>query len=356
MKEEYLNLLKDLIQCRPVTSQVQCVNKVTHLLKEFLEKKGLYCNIENLGERDVLYVSTRPGKVQDLLLNAHVDVVPAVCEEDYHPRVEGDRLYGRGANDCLGNVVTICQFLCEAGKSVSAAAFFSADEEDGGCTTEGMVQRGYSARKAVLVVDSGGYSTIGYAQKGIIVLKLKAKTHGGHASVPWRFENPIERLIEGYCKLRAAWQNPTEENPWSKSMTPCVITGGTVNNQIPDEAWMEVNIRYVADEELNEIVKMAKDLSGLEVTVENSCPPVSADPEQPAIKLLSKAFEKVDPSRSVQLVRLCGATDARYLKNLGVPVGIIGAVGGGIHGKGEYLEMPSVDILVEVMKHYASSL
>ena len=113
MKEEYLTLLKDLIQCRSVSADIPRVDQAEERMKAFLEGKGIYCNIELVYGRKVLYASTKPGKVQDLLLNAHLDVVPPVCEEQFNPVVKGDRIYGRGADDCLGNAVTVAHVLVE---------------------------------------------------------------------------------------------------------------------------------------------------------------------------------------------------------------------------------------------------
>lgn len=356
MKEEYLKLLCDLIQCRPVSSDIDAVNRAERMMKDFLEKKGLYCTEEIIDGRCVVYASTRPGKKQDLLLNAHMDVVPAAYEHQYLPRIEGDRLYARGSDDCLGNAVTAAQFLVEAGDSVSACAIFTADEEIGGRTTGEMVARGYGANKAALVIDGGGYGNIVYSQKGIMVLKLRAVGKGGHSSIPWMFDNPIDRLIDGYCKLRNSWQNPVQEDPWGKSLAACILKAGEVHNAIPDTAEMLINIRYTVDEDYDRILKMVQDLTGLEVEVGETCPPVVSNPDVPAIQALKKAFTIADPAHEVKLSRMCGATDARHLKALGIPIGIIGVVGSGMHGKEEYLEMASVDVFVRILHEYSKLL
>ena len=356
MKEEYFKLLSDLIQCRPVSSDIEAVNKVEKIMKDFLTEKGLYCSEEIINGRHVLYASTRPGKVQDLFLNAHLDVVPAAYEHQYVAKVEGSRLYGRGSTDCLGNAMAIVQFLVEAGDSVSACAVFTADEEIGGSTTAEMVARGYAGRKAALVVDGGGYGSIVYSQKGIIVLKLRAFGKGGHSSTPWLLDNPIDRLVAAYSKLRAAWQNPTADDPWGNSMTPCILKAGEAHNAIPDVAEMLINIRYVTDEDYNKILNMVTELTGLEYEIIENCPPVVSETDVPAIKALIQAFSKIDPEHPVKLSRMCGATDARHLKSMGIPIGIIGVVGNGIHGKEEYLEMSSVDLFARILREYADLL
>lgn len=356
MNAELMELYKDMIRCRAVSSDIPAVNKSSKLLLAFLQKQGLHCAEEMIEGRVVVYASTQPGKVQDLLLNAHVDVVPAAYEEQFEPRIEGDILYARGAHDCLGNLMTIVQCMMNAGSKYSIGAIFTADEEIGGITTAGMVKLGYGARKAALVVDGGGYSNICYGQKGIIVMTLRATGTGGHASIPWNLDNPIDKLVDGYTRFRNAWTNPTPEDTWGNSMTPCIVTAGEAGNAIPDTAEMTINIRYTTEEAYEQIVNMAKELTGLEVIVHEFCPPVVMEQNDPALQLLGEACKKVNPDLPVNYYRMMGATDARHLKALGVPIGIVGAVGGGVHGKQEYLELSSIDVTADVLQEYARLL
>ena len=75
--DEYIELMKELIRCRPVSADPAAVNRANGVLKSFLEARGIFCTLEQTGDRTCLYASTRPGKVPVLLLNSHVDVVPA---------------------------------------------------------------------------------------------------------------------------------------------------------------------------------------------------------------------------------------------------------------------------------------
>lgn len=251
---EYKELLYRLIECRPVTADVSAVNKAENVMRDFLESRGLYCTMEVIDGRQTLYASTRPGKVQDVLLNAHLDVVPANDENQFTPCEKDGWLYARGAGDCLGNAVCIARFLCENRDAFHIGAVFTGDEETGGETTRGMVERGYGATKAALVLDHGGDYNITYAQKGILILKVTARSHGGHSSAPWAFRNPVDMLTDAYQKLRKEWVNPVSEEDWRNSMAPCVIAGGDAENRIPDTAEMVLNFRYVADEDYQKII------------------------------------------------------------------------------------------------------
>ena len=171
-----------------------------------------------------------------------------------------------------------------------------------------MVERGYGATKAALVLDHGGDYNITYAQKGILILKVTARSHGGHSSAPWAFRNPVDMLTDAYQKLRKEWGNPVSEEDWRNSMAPCVIAGGDAENRIPDTAEMVLNFRYVADEDYQKIIDLVT-ATGLEVSVLRTCPPVSNDINAPALQLLQQAFQSV-LAHPVRFIRMCGATES----------------------------------------------
>lgn len=351
---EYMDLLFKLIECRSVSSDIPAVNRAENLMRDFLEAHGIFCVMEEVEGRQVLYASTRPGKVQDVLLNAHMDVVPPIEESQFTPRISDGWLYARGAGDCLGNAVCIARFLCENKDAFGVGAIFTADEETGGETTRAMVERGYGAKKAVLILDGGGDYDIVYAQKGILILKMTAHGHGGHSSRPWELTNPIDMLMDAYGKLRAAWENPHSGEDWRNSMTPCVINGGFAENQVPDTVEMVLNFRYVADEDYQKILDFVKS-SGLEVSILRTCPPVASDPDSSALLLLHRAFETVVPGKA-SFTRMCGATDARHLRALGVPVAIMGIVSSGAHSAAEKLLLASIDTYQKILREYMTLL
>lgn len=356
MKEEYLELLKELIRERPVSSDVAAVNRVVARVRSFLDDRGIHCVVENLDGRDILYASTRPGKTQDVLFNAHLDVVPAMSDDQFEPLEKDGRLHARGAGDCLGNVVAIIQALVERGEAFSAGAVFSTDEEIGGETARVMVDRGYGARKAVIVADHFEDCKITYRQKGVLILKLTARGQGGHAAYifdPAR--NPIDTLAKGYLKLRENWKNPTDPDDWRDSMNACVVKGGAAFNQIPDEAEMLINIRYTRPGDKDAIVERVKAISGLEADVVKQFEPVTGNPEDPAYEIMRKCHEKVFPNREIGFSGMCGATDARHFIKLGVPAIILAAAGFGAHSAEECVVLDSIDKYAQVFSEFIAA-
>lgn len=350
INNELFDLLTDLVKCRPVSHDIPAVNAAHDVLKAFLDKKGIMNVTEEINGRKVLYASTVEGKSPDYLFNAHIDVVPAVTEEQFTPRMAGNIMYGRGPGDDLGNAVTLVQFLLNvAKKHVSCGVIFTADEEIGGLTTAEMVTRGYKAKKCIIVVDGGGENIV-IAEKGMLSVRLIANGKGGHASAPWAYDNPIEKLFAAYNVLKKDWIQPTAEDQWKDSMAITMINAGAVHNQIPETASMVINIRYTEDANRWQIMEKLRS-SGLEVQIVEECPPVVSDGNAPILQRLLKLTAEVR-NKPCAFVKMNGATDARHLKSLNIPIAIMGIIGGGAHSASEYADLGSMEALSEVFERF----
>ncbi len=348
-----LELLEKLVRCKAVSGNVNAVNGAVDCMHDFLRKHGLHCSVEELNGRKILYASTMSGKVQDVLLNAHLDVVPAP-DSMFEPEMHDGKFFARGSCDCQGNAVVLAQVLCDLAGKASVSAVFSTDEEVGGETTAYMVERGYGARSIILILDAAPYA-IAHAQKGIISMTLRAHGKGGHASEPWNLDNPIDRLFDGYLKLRSAWE-PLPDDKWGNTMTPCIISGGSAGNQVPDTAEMVLNIRFVREEDQETIIRRAKELTGLDVIVNMTSAPAFVDETHPLMQKLKTEMQVKFPDHPISFFRMHGATDARHFVKTGVPIAILGTEGGGMHSSGEWVSLKSLEDYLALLEDFVTGL
>ena len=350
MLQETYNLLCAMIREYPVSGCAEALNRNAERLRDYLEKRRVTCSFTEIGGLHLLYAESTPGAKPDYLFNTHIDVVPVIDEAQRQPLRQGDELHARGAYDCLGAVVCIAELLVASVGKHKAAAFFTMDEEQGGSTTRAMVEKGFTPKKSIIIID-GTFGSIAYAQKGIISLQLKARGKGGHASVPWRFVNPIDLLLDGYLRLRSAWQQPTEEDFWRDSLAATVISGGNVTNQIPDEAEMILNIRYTKRDALEQILAFIREKTELEVNLLRQSDPVEMSPNHPELLRLQKCYQNA-LKRDIKVERICGASDARHCADLGLPVLIIGIDGAGVHSADEFCRLSSIDLIRDMLLQY----
>ena len=348
---EWFDFYDRLLRIPSVSDNVPAVNAAVDAMREYLSSHGVHCAVEELDGRRVLYASTCPGKVQDYLLNAHLDVVPAPARL-FEPRMEDGVIRGRGVADCKGNAIVIARVLIDlaARGGASVGAVFTSDEEIGGETTRYMVEKGYGARRMVIILDASPYA-IANAQKGTAYLTLRARGRGGHSSIPWDLDNPIEKLTAAYGRLCAAWPAPTEDR-WCDTLTATVVRAGEVPNQIPDVAEMTLNLRYTAPEGLERARDFIASTTGLEVDLDHACVPVFCDEKHPEMRRLFSRMQEHWPDRGVHFYRMNGATDSRHFVATGTPIAILGVDGGDMHCDGEWLRLASLDDYVEFLEEF----
>ena len=347
------SLLKTLISYRPVTDDVTQVNKLVDFVKQYLDDKGVGTAVEKSGSRKILYASVNDTKKPRIMFNSHLDVVPA--EENQFTLTENDGwLYGRGTHDCLGNTAILIKLLVKSEPEADFGVIFSTDEEQGGLTTAEMVKRGYQADEMVVIVDGSGDSII-TAQKGVLSLQLKAIGSECHAAKPWQGENAIDRLINGYLKIRELFPEVKPPDDWHNTMAATVINGGNVHNRVPEESCLTLNIRYTENTNAEDIVADIKRLSGLEAEINMNVPPVFCNRNSTPIKKLEQHMCN-HLQREIDFKHSNGATDARHFNNSGVPVAIIGTPGKDEHGSRECISIAGLKEYEEMLQQFPSVL
>lgn len=335
-----IDLLKKLVALRPVTADVEQVHAAVDCVRDFLDAAGVYTREYNLEGRRILYAATRETGDVDFLLNTHLDVVPAdagmfeVTERD-------GLLLGRGTDDCLGNSALVATLLTHLNGRASVGAIFSTDEETGGATTAHMATQNLRARRLIAVLDDGAGNAITIAQKGVLNIRLRARGSACHAAEPWEGDNALDRLIDGYAKIRNLYNEASADDPWHNTLAATTCTAGTVANRVPDSAEMTLNIRYIEADERDSIIETLRRTSGLEVDVLMQCPPVSVDPNTPVIEQLRGHLER-ELNTPISLRRLNGATDARHFAGQPAPVAILGLPGRAPHSNDEALQIAPV--------------
>lgn len=354
-------LLDRLVRIPSVTENVAEVNRATAFVKEYLEDGGVLCKVERTGEgRDVLWASTKPGNVQDFVICVHVDVV-AGPPKMFEPVIRDGIMYGRGTTDCKANVVMAAQVLRKLVGKASVGVIFSSDEESGrnDSTTAFLIEKGYTARKMVLVADAG-HGTIITAQKGSAKIKLTAKGKAGHSSAPWSADNALEKLMSAWPRVKTAWeaegQPATSEYTWRDSLAATFIAGGKGLNVIPSSAELFVNLRYVKNGGCERFMALvARVASELQVECVSDLPPVEDSGPQPLIEGLRKAMRAKWPGSQVPDEHCNACTDAHHFSKLGVPVAVTGVSFAGPHSDDECVRIRDIGEFADMFSEFVKT-
>ena len=344
---EYLELIKTLVRVGAVSSEIAKVNRSQEIMHDFLVAHGVkHLAFEEFPDgRKVLFAANRPGKVQQVILNAHLDVVPPVLENQFEPYEKDGWLIGRGTGDDIANAVICAATLIRMlASDRSVGVIFTADEEIGGFTTAGMAERGYRATELAVIMDGSPY-VIDICEKGILVLEVKATGKACHAAYPWTGENAADKLVDGYVKLRNFLnkkQLATINDQWRETCQLCQMKGSDAENLVPGEASFVLNIRFPDPARRTAIIEEVREATGCEVIVQRECPPVYSDENSPVLQKMLRTMQECFPEKQVAFHKMNGATDARHIVGWNVPIAISGADHRDIHGAGDAVRIDSI--------------
>ena len=175
-----------------------------------------------------------------VVLSTHVDCVPPF----FPSRVEGGRLYGRGACDAKGALaaqVTAVERLREAGEGQVGLLFVVGEERgsDGAAAANAV-----SPGPAFLVNGEPTESKLARATRGAFRLKLRATGRAAHSSQPERGVSAIDLLVDALVELRGL---PLPEDPELGRTFYVVglVSGGIAPNVVSPSAEAELNFRTV---------------------------------------------------------------------------------------------------------------
>jgi acetylornithine deacetylase len=177
-----------------------------------------------------------------VMFSTHVDCVPP-----YFPsRLEGDRLFGRGACDAKGILaaqVAAADALRRAGED-RVGLLFVVGEERG--SDGARVANEAACGSRFLINGEPTDNRLGIATRGVLRLKLVAAGRAAHSSFPELGESAIDKLIDALIALREI-ELPEDPVLGRTHYTVGLIHGGVAPNVVSPSAEAEVMFRTVSD-------------------------------------------------------------------------------------------------------------
>ena len=240
--QEAVTLLQTLISTPSISRDEKAAADV---LQKQIKDWGLPC--KRIGNN--LIVAKRLSKKKPtLLLNAHIDTVKPVAtwtRQPFEPVIEDGKLYGLGANDCGGGLVSLLQayriLIQEEDIPYNIIYVASCEEEVSGFN-------GFSAVLShlptidVAIVGEPTEMQPAIAEKGLMV--IDGTTHGksGHAA---RNEgvNAIYEALDDLQWLRHYKFSKVSPLLGETKATVTMIHAGTQHNVIPDKMEFVIDVR-----------------------------------------------------------------------------------------------------------------
>jgi succinyl-diaminopimelate desuccinylase len=279
-----------------------------------------------------------------IVFHGHLDVVPG-WPEQFTPRVEGDRLIGRGAYDMKGGLAAM---MCavkdlEAQERVRVRLICVPDEESEELDTrssDAIVRGGFGGNFAITGEPTNLH--IGVEAKGVLAMRIEVHGRAAHGSTPWLGDNAVLKAIDVFRAIESLpFSRQSSELFDRPSINLGRIQGGDAINKVPERCTMVVDIRYLPDQDPEELLGQVREIPEIEVTRTFIHPPVQVSRTDPFVRALRDSVGRSIHGEALSVGR-DGASDTAAFLAAGIPAVEFGPAGGGHHGPEEWVSISSL--------------
>lgn len=340
------------------TSQPDGIHEAAGFIKGWLEARGIEATQGQC--RGLPIITASVGKSTDpaLILHGHMDVVPAEAGQ-YEPRIEGDRLIGRGAYDmkaALAAMMLAMPSPDEVPDGVRVILGIVSDEESEEDVDRGSNQLAREMADGVFAITGEPTNMhVGVAAKGVLALRLGVAGRAAHGSTPWLGDNAVLRAVEMFRGVESLpFARQSSELFDRPSINLGRIWGGDALNKVPDYCAIDVDIRFLPEQDPDEIRGEVLGLNPASVETIFAHPPVNVGSDSKWVAALIESIRATDPDvdgSSVSVGR-DGASDAVSFIRVGIPAVEFGPTGAGHHGPDEWVSISSLQAYEETLRRF----
>lgn len=337
-------LLRDLIALPsvnpafiPATDPRAGERRVADFLASVAAAGGLEVEFQEVlpGRSNLLARLVPSGKVrQRILLAPHMDTVGVTSDDQFDPRFQQGRLYGRGACDTKGSIAVYLTALLELAASktrpLSTEIVLAAliDEENGQSGSRHLARSRFKADLAI--VGEPTRLSVVTAHKGDLWLQLETRGKAAHGSRPELGKNAIHQMAKivdlletDYARQLRRRRHPLLRHP---TINVGTISGGRQPNIVPDQCAIHIDRRTIPGENdaavKREILAFLRQRGAparlIDTKVDEPAPPMETDIRRPLVQQLLQAAHQTKPA-GVDFF-----TDAGVLASAGIPCVVFG--------------------------------
>ncbi len=356
MSDELVPLATQLIAYD--TSEPDGVLEAAGFVKGWLEARGIEASSEECRGLPVLTAEVGPDDAPTVVLHGHLDVVPGRAGQ-FDPRVEGDRLYGRGAYDMKGGLAAMLATTAAMRDSERVRVRLGIvgdeeSEEEADRGTDHLVDGGFVGDFAITGEPTD--LQIGVEAKGVLALRLEVSGVAAHGATPWLGDNAV---LKAHDVFRSIESLPFARHSSELFDRPSInlgrILGGDALNKVPDRCVIDVDIRYLPDQDPDVIVAQIRGLPDAEATPLFSRPPAVVDRNSPFVRGLREAASAYHGGEPMSVGR-DGASDAVSFLRVGVPAVEFGPTGEGHHGPEEWVSVDSLRAYRQTLEQFLRAI
>ena len=341
------------------TSTYDGLRAAAGFVKGWLEAREIDVADHDFGGLPVLSAAVGPAAgVPTVVLHGHLDVVPGRPEQ-FTPRVEDDRLIGRGAYDMKGGLAAMMCALRDVAEQDRVRVHFMCvpDEESEDIdtrSTDELVRAGLAADFAITGEPTDLH--VGVQAKGVLAARIAVHGRAAHGSTPWLGDNAVLKAIEVFRRIESLpFARESSEMFDRPSINLGRIAGGDALNKVPDLCTMVVDVRYLPNQDPADILGQIREIPDIEVLRTFTRVPAYVSRSNPYVLALVDAVGRSTMGEAMSVGR-DGASDAVSFLEAGIPAVEFGPAGAGHHGPEEWVSISSLARYRQALRDFVLEL
>ncbi len=359
--EELTRILADLVRIESVNPDLvpggRGEGEIARYVLDFLRNAGFETHLQQVAPERFNAIGVLRGRRggPSLMLNGHLDTVGVAGMKDpFGARVEGDRLFGRGAQDMKGGLAT----ALAAGAALSKERLLSgdlviaavADEEFQSLGTRALLEGGIRADAAIVMEPTG--LEVAIAHKGFAWATIETRGRAAHGSRPEEGLDAIVfmgRVLKEVERLQERLQGqPSHALLGCGSVHASLISGGQELSSYPERCQLDLERRLLPGEDgatfKRELSDLLTCLSAHDSQFRAShklgywAEPLQTPQDSPIACTLARCIQSVT-GETARFGAQSFWTDAALLSQAGIPTVLFGPGGAGLHSNVEYVSL-----------------
>jgi succinyl-diaminopimelate desuccinylase len=183
----------------------------------------------------------------------------------------------------------------------------------------------------------------------VLAVRVEVSGRAAHGSTPWLGDNAILKAHDAFRRIETLPFSRESSDMFDRpSINLSKIIGGDAFNKVPDRCTMDVDIRFLPNQDPGQILAEIRALPDVRIVKTFQRAPARVSRQNPYVRALREAVSKSLEGEALSIGR-DGASDAISFLEAGVPAVEFGPIGGGHHGPEEWVSVDS-------LRHYRRAL
>ncbi|MEU4559750.1 succinyl-diaminopimelate desuccinylase [Actinoplanes sp. NPDC023936] len=272
------DVLVDPVELTRALVDIESVSRdekvIADCVEDALRRVG-HLTVHRIG--NTVMARTELGRAQRVVLAGHLDTVP--INDNWPSTVAEDLIYGCGTSDMKSGVALalhLAATLPDPAYDITYL-FYEAEEIESEFNGLNLVASAHpewlEADFAVLLEPT--YGVVEAGCQGTMRVRVRTQGRRAHTARAWRGVNAIHamgevlRRLEGYHARTVTIDGCT----YREGLSAVRISGGIAGNVVPDEAWIDVNLRFAPDRSEQQALDHLREVfEGYELEVTDSAP------------------------------------------------------------------------------------